>query len=191
MLRVTLYLLAFVVMTLFPSLQTLETLVKQRQWRYSPLAYEIAKKGVEKRNEVTQRKILAPYQLPPEQGDTSSEADATLRLPVYNLALLWDRRSAGRKPLIVNIPGQEIQRYFIVKLSALLSEPGVKAEIESPVNSAQIQDMLVSTIAAQKVEEVQLPEGKAKFKEEIRTQLNEILGGNKIVAIYLSEFNFQ
>ena len=188
--RIVLYVLAFAVMTLFPSLHTLKTLITQREWDYSPLVYEIAKEGVRKRNEITQRKILAPHQPPSSaEGVSSPEEDRTSNLTVYNLSLLWD--SAGKKSLIVNIANPTIWRYFVVKMRVVLSSPRIQRDIESPENAAQIQDMLMTTIAAQKVEEVRLPEGKAKLKEEIRRGMNTILAGEKIVAVYFDEFFFQ
>jgi hypothetical protein len=188
--RILLYLLAFAIMTFFPGLHTFKTLITKRQWDYIPLAYEIAKKGVEKRNEITQKQILAPYQPPPTEKKPLSQSPQQPNPTIYDLAWIWDPRS-GEKPLVVNIPDSEVQRYFIVKLSAALSSPDVRGEIETPGTAARIEEMIARTVAAQKVEEIQLPEGKARFKEEIRTQMNEILGGNKIVAIYLTEFYFQ
>jgi flagellar basal body-associated protein FliL len=188
--RIVLYVIAFVVMTFFPGLQTFKMLITERKWSYSPLIYEIAKEGVRKRNEITQRKILAPYQPPSSAKAVSAEEeDHTSNLTVYNLSLMWD--SAGKKSLIVNIANPTIWRYFVVKIRVVLDSPRVQREIESPENAAQIQDMLMTTIAAQKVEEVRLPEGKAKLKEEIRRGMNAILAGERIVAVYFDEFFFQ
>lgn len=190
-LRVTLYLLAFVVMTVFPSIQTLKILVTERKWNYSPLAYEVAENIVKKRNEATQRKILAPFQSPSQSEKASSPQDgqAAPDLTVYNLSLLWDR--TGRKPIIVSIDNPTIWRYFVVEISVALQSAGVQHEIESPENAFQIQEMITDTISAQKVEEVRLPEGKAKLKAEIRNRMNAILGENKIVEVYFNEFFYQ
>ena len=108
---------------------------------------------------------------------------------VYDLSLLWDKR--GVKPLIVNIANPTISRYFIVKFRVVMSSPAIRRDIESPESAVRIQEMLINTISVQKAEEVRLPEGKVKLKEEIRNGLNTILGGEKIVAVYFDEFFFQ
>lgn len=88
----------------------------------------------------------------------------------------------------MNISNSTIWRYFVVKIRVALSSLGAQLEIVSLGNAAQIQNMLWHVIAAQKVEEVWYPEGKAKLKEEIRNRMNTILGEEKILVVYLEEF---
>ena len=184
--RLSLYLLAFVVMTFFPSFNTLKTLVTARQWEYVPLALEIAQWGVAKRDAMTQRRMLAPYQLPAAKA----ESPAKPNLIFYDLSRLWDARG-GRKPLVVNIPNAEVQRYVILKMTVAFRDPSVQRELEMPEHAASIEEMLVNTVSSEEVETLQQPEGKIQFKEKVRTKINEILGGDKIDGVYLTEFYFQ
>ena len=153
-------------------------------------AYYIALYGVKKRDEMTQRQLLEAYQHPPSLSSASPQGqDYPLNAPVYDLSLLWDE--SGGKPIIVNIAHPTIWQYYVVQVMAVLSSPHVKEEIENPQTALQLQDLLMNTIAAQKVEEVSLPSGKAKLKEEIRDGMNAILGEKKIVAVYFKLFFYQ
>ena len=189
-LRTALYPLAFVILTLFPSLQTFKTLITKREWNYTPLVYQIAKDGVKKRNELTQRRLLAPYQPPLQFAETpTEEGETTPKVFMYNLGRLWD--VAIPKPIIVNIENPTIWQYYYVELWAALISLGVKDDLEAPATASRIKDMLQDTISMQKVEEIRLPSGEEKLKRDIRDKMNEILGGEKIHAVYFRTFFFQ
>lgn len=166
--RVFLILMAFAVMTV--------------------VAYYIARYGVQKRNEITQRRMLEPYQRRSQNLIVTKENNVR-RGYVYNLSFLWGKDENRR--IIVDISEPIIWQWFILKAVAILSSPSVRAEIESPENAIQIQGMLEDVISSKKVEDVRFPEGKAKLKREIRDRMNAILDGEKVVAIYFKEFFFQ
>ena len=146
--------------------------------------------GVKKRNELTQRRLLAPYQPPLQFAETPTEAgETTPKVFMYNLGRLWD--TAIPKPIIANIENPTIWQYYYIELWAALISLGVKDDLEAPATASRIKDMLQDTISMQKVEEIRLPSGKEKFKRDIRDKMNEILGSEKVHAVYFKTFFFQ
>ena len=128
-LRVFLILIAFAVMTV--------------------VAYYIARYGVQKRNEITQRQMLEPYQRPPQNLIVTTEKNVKHGY-VYDLSFLWGTNE--NKRIIVDVSEPIIWQWFILKAVAILNSPRVRAEIESPENAIQIQGMLEDVISSKTLE---------------------------------------
>lgn len=98
-------------------------------------------------------------------------------------------RSAGLvlplPPITVNLSDPGGRRYL--KL-------GMEVEVNSDVatqlkqNNARIRDSIIMLLAGKTYGEIASPDGKVLLKAEIAARLNQILGAQKVVRVYLTDF---
>lgn len=98
-------------------------------------------------------------------------------------------RSAGQVfplPMVtVNISDPSGRRYLKlgmeVEANANIAE-GIKA------NSARIRDAMIMLVAGKTFAELSSPEGKVLLKAEVAGRLNQILGAQRIIRVYFTDF---
>lgn len=88
-------------------------------------------------------------------------------------------------PITVNLADPGGRRYL--KL-------GMEVEVNSDVasqlkeNNARIRDAIIMLLAGKTYGEVSSPDGKVLLKAEIAARLNQILGAQRVVRVYLTDF---
>lgn len=88
-------------------------------------------------------------------------------------------------PITVNLSDPGGRRYL--KL-------GMEVEVNSDVatqlkqNNARIRDSIIMLLAGKTYGEIASPDGKVLLKAEIAARLNQILGAQKVVRVYLTDF---
>lgn len=91
-------------------------------------------------------------------------------------------------PVTVNLADPNGRRYL--KL-------GMEVEVNSDVanelkaNNARIRDSIIMLLAGKTYGEVASPDGKVLLKAEIAARLNQILGAQRVVRVYLTDFVVQ
>ena len=98
-------------------------------------------------------------------------------------------RSSGQvlplPPITVNISDPSGRRYL--KL-------GMEVEVNSDVsaalqaNSAKIRDAIIMLLAGKTFGDISSPDGKVLLKAEVASRLNQILGAQRIIRVYFTDF---
>lgn len=76
------------------------------------------------------------------------------------------------EPFTVNLAGGE--RYLQTEISLKIADPKVSEDIKA--HMPEIRDALVRLLSSKQADELVLVEGKAKLSEQIRKQINQVLG---------------
>lgn len=137
--------------------------------------------------EVTEQAAAAPAESTPppaenEQTLNNARIERQTSLP----------RSGGMvlalPPVTVNLADPSGRRYL--KL-------GMEVEVNSDVSkelkqqNARIRDSIIMLLAGKTYGEVSSPDGKVLLKAEIAARLNQILGAQRVVRVYLTDFVVQ
>lgn len=98
-------------------------------------------------------------------------------------------RSAGMvlplPPITVNLSEPSGRRYLKLGMEVEVNSD-VAAQLKA--NNARIRDAIIMLLAGKSYGEVSSPDGKVLLKAEIAARLNQILGAQKVVRVYFTDF---
>ena len=98
-------------------------------------------------------------------------------------------RSAGLvlplPPVTVNLSDPGGRRYLKLGMEVEVNAD-VSAELKA--NSARIRDAVIMLLAGKSFGDISTPDGKVLLKAEIAARLNQILGAQRVVRVYLTDF---
>ena len=101
-------------------------------------------------------------------------------------------RSGGQvlplPPIKVNISGPSGQRYLKLGMEVEVNAD-VSAQLKA--SSARIRDAIIMLLAGKTLDEISSPDGKVLLKAEVAARLNQILGAQRIVRVYFTDFVIQ
>ena len=88
-------------------------------------------------------------------------------------------------PIMVNLADPNGRRYLKLGL-----EVEVNADVSSQLKAAdsRIRDAIIMLLAGKSYTDVSTPDGKVLLKAEIAARLNQILGAQRIVRVYFTDF---
>lgn len=91
-------------------------------------------------------------------------------------------------PVTVNISGQGGQRYLKLGM-----EVEVNADVSAVLKeqTARIRDAIIMLLAGKTVDDITSPDGKVLLKAEVVARLNQILGAQRIIRVYFTDFVIQ
>lgn len=91
-------------------------------------------------------------------------------------------------PVTVNISGTSAQRYLKLGM-----EVEVNADVSAALkaNSARIRDAVIMLLAGKSLEDLTSPDGKILLKAEVAARLNQILGAQRVIRVYFTDFVVQ
>lgn len=98
-------------------------------------------------------------------------------------------RSAGQvlplPPITVNLADPAGRRYL-----KLAMEVEVNADVSEELKgqSARIRDAVIMLLAGKSYADVSTPDGKVLLKAEVAARLNQILGAQRVVRVYFTDF---
>lgn len=91
---------------------------------------------------------------------------------------------------VVNLSGSGPSRYLRTMLSLGVKDEHVKEKIKE--QSGKIRHAVIMYLTERKVEELAVPEGKNKVREQLHKQINDAIGDEKLVTnVYFKEFLIQ
>lgn len=98
-------------------------------------------------------------------------------------------RSAGMvlplPPITVNLSDPGGRRYLKLGMEVEVNAD-VAAELKA--RSARIRDAIIMLLAGKSYGDIATPDGKVLLKAEIAARLNQILGAQRVVRVYLTDF---
>ncbi len=93
------------------------------------------------------------------------------------------------EPFVVNLMDQSGSKYLKVSIQIELSDARL---LESAKNKTpQVRDIIITLLTNKTSDELITPEGKLLLKDEIKQRINQILGDNSVVNVYLTDFVMQ
>lgn len=130
--------------------------------------------------------VQGPASAEPRQGDGAGLSSARIErqsdLP----------RSGGMvlplPPVTVNLADPNGRRYLKLGM-----EVEVNADVarELKAQNARIRDSIIMLLAGKTYGEIATPDGKVLLKAEIAARLNQILGAQRVIRVYLTDFVVQ
>lgn len=133
-----------------------------------------------------QTPVEEPAQSPPAQSGQAAPASARIErqsdLP----------RSGGMvlplPPVTVNLADPNGRRYLKLGMEVEVNSD-VAAELKA--QNARIRDSIIMLLAGKTYGEISSPDGKVLLKAEIAARLNQILGAQRVIRVYLTDFVVQ
>ena len=98
-------------------------------------------------------------------------------------------RSSGQvlplPPITVNISDPSGRRYLKLGM-----EVEVNADVSAALqaNSPRIRDAIIMLLAGKTFNDISSPDGKVLLKAEVAARLNQILGAQRVIRVYFTEF---
>ena len=98
-------------------------------------------------------------------------------------------RSSGQvlplPPITVNISDPSGRRYLKLGM-----EVEVNAEVSAALqaNSPRIRDAIIMLLAGKTFNDISSPDGKVLLKAEVAARLNQILGAQRVIRVYFTDF---
>lgn len=99
------------------------------------------------------------------------------------------KETAPMSKLLVNVAGTMGQRYLLVSLSLVGSDPALKEKLKE--FDAQLRDMACGALAAKTLADLEKPGARNLIRAELLSGFNNILGSAMIQEIYMTEFAIQ
>ncbi len=91
--------------------------------------------------------------------------------------------------LILNPAGTDGSRFLVLSLALELGEGASLSDIEA--RDPEVRDVILTMLSAKTVQELADVTARPALREELRQLLNELLGGEPIVRLYLPRFVIQ
>lgn len=88
-------------------------------------------------------------------------------------------------PITVNLQDPNGRRYLKLGLEVEVNSD-VSAQLKA--NSSRIRDAIIMLLAGKSYGDVATPDGKVLLKAEIAARLNQILGAQRVVRVYFTDF---
>lgn len=89
-------------------------------------------------------------------------------------------------PIIVNLLDPTGKRYLQIKMSLEVADKKVEEEVKK--KDPIIKDIILKTLSGKTVEEVIVPEAKDKIKQELLKKINEALGEELVLNLYITQY---
>lgn len=91
--------------------------------------------------------------------------------------------------LILNPAGTDGARFLVLSLALELREGSSLSDIEA--RDPELRDVILTLLSAKTVQELADVTRRPALREELRTRLNGLLGGEQVVRLYLPRFVIQ
>jgi len=91
--------------------------------------------------------------------------------------------------LLVNVSGTLGSRYLLTSLTLSGASADFKSKMEK--NDAKLRDMACTILATKTINELEKPGARSLVRSELLTGFNNVLGGNSVREIYITEFAIQ
>jgi flagellar FliL protein len=91
--------------------------------------------------------------------------------------------------MLVNVAGTMGSRYLLTSLSVVSTDPAFQQKMTD--NDAALRDMISSALSAKTLTDLEKPDERNLIRTELLTGFNNILGGDEVQEIYLTEFAIQ
>lgn len=88
--------------------------------------------------------------------------------------------------LTVNLADPSGTRYLKIGMDVEVNTPEAIQEIDN--QAARVRDAIILLLSSKKIEDLATAEGKILLKTEVASRLNQILGAQRVVRIYFTEF---
>jgi flagellar basal body-associated protein FliL len=93
------------------------------------------------------------------------------------------------EPFVVNVTGESYPRYL--KLQVVFEMSSVAAKLKLEERMAQVRDLTISLLSSKRLADITDFEGKALLKDDLRTQVDELLGRDSVESVLFTEFVVQ
>ena len=91
--------------------------------------------------------------------------------------------------LLVNVAGTMGSRYLLVSISVTSTDQNFQQKMTE--NDAALRDAASSTLSAKTLADLEKPDERNLIRTELLTGFNNILGGDEVSELYLTEFAIQ
>jgi flagellar FliL protein len=88
--------------------------------------------------------------------------------------------------LTVNLADPSGARYLKIGMDVEVNAPEASQEIDN--QSARVRDAIILLLSSKTIQDLSTAEGKILLKTEVAARLNQILGSQRVVRIYFTEF---
>lgn len=126
---------------------------------------------------------------PAENGEKAAQAEGEHGAEKSQPAGKFGDRVLQLEPFVVNVTGESYPRYLKVQVAFETASPEGKAMLEERV--ASIRDLTISLLSSKRLADVTDFEGKALLKDDLRHQVNEMLGKEQVESVLFTEFVVQ
>ncbi|HEU5123964.1 MAG TPA: flagellar basal body-associated FliL family protein [Verrucomicrobiae bacterium] len=99
------------------------------------------------------------------------------------------KESVTLNKLLVNVAGTMGQRYLLVSLSVVSTDPDFRAKMQEA--EPQLRDMACGTLATKTLADLEKPGARNLIRTELISGFNNILGGPMVQELFLTEFAIQ
>ena len=99
------------------------------------------------------------------------------------------KESVLMNKLLVNVAGTMGSRYLLVSLSLSGADPDLKAKLQE--SDPQLRDMACGALSSKTLADLEKPGARNLIRSELLSGFNNILGGQVVQEIYLTEFAIQ
>ncbi len=93
------------------------------------------------------------------------------------------------EPFVVNVSGESYPRYL--KLQVVFEMRSVESKAKLEERMAQVRDLTISLLSSKRLADITDFEGKALLKDDLRTQVDELLGRDSVESVLFTEFVVQ
>ncbi len=93
------------------------------------------------------------------------------------------------EPFVVNVSGESYPRYLKLQVVFEMSSPEAKANLEERM--APVRDLTISLLSSKRLADITDFEGKALLKDDLRQQVDELLGKGSVESVMFTEFVVQ
>jgi flagellar FliL protein len=101
----------------------------------------------------------------------------------------FSERVVQLEPFVVNVTADGYPRYLKVQVAFEMSAPEGKADLEERV--AQVRDLIILLLSSKRLEDLSDFEGKALLKDDMREQVNQLIGKGQVESVLFTEFVVQ
>jgi flagellar protein FliL len=99
------------------------------------------------------------------------------------------KESAMMTKLLVNVSGTMGSRYLLTSLTLAGNTADFKAKMEK--HDAKLRDVACTLLATKTITDLEKPGARNLVRSELLTAFNNVLGGNVVQEIYITEFAIQ
>ena len=110
-------------------------------------------------------------------GEAKAGAEARPRTAMKPVAL---------PSLTVNLADPSGTRYLTIGMDVEVNAPEAAQEIDA--QNSRVRDAIILLLSSKKIQDLATAEGKILLKTEVAARLNQILGTQRVVRIYFTEF---
>jgi flagellar FliL protein len=124
-----------------------------------------------------------------QKGLGIAPAEHTSEAAAKKGATSGKKESVTLNKLLVNVAGTMGQRYLLVSLSVVSTDPELRAKMQEA--DAQLRDMACGTLATKTLADLEKPGARNLIRTELISGFNNILGSPMVQELFLTEFAIQ